>query len=286
MRLRALAPGKVNLSLFLGPVREDGRHELVTLLESVSLADEVTVQAAEHDQVVCPGVEGENIVSAALAALRAQRWAGPPVRVEVVKRVPVAAGMGGGSGDAAAMLRLAREMSPIADETIASLAVSLGADVPSQLSPGRWLGTGAGETIEPAPAVPEHALVIVPSAHALGTAEVYREADRLGLGRSADELAGIARGLRAGWRAEHLVNDLEPAARSLCPPIADALAAAREAGADAAFVSGSGPTVVGLFWGQDGRGRARKAVPALRRRYPGAAMAEPVLADFGAPAAA
>src|ERR1700680_4715174 len=93
LKLAALAPGKVNLCLFLGPLREDGRHELVTLLESVSLADELTLESdAEHDCVVCPGVEGPNLVADALAGLRARGWDAPPVRIEIVKRIPVAAG--------------------------------------------------------------------------------------------------------------------------------------------------------------------------------------------------
>ena len=115
MKLVARAPGKVNLSLFLGPVREDGRHELVTLYESVSLADEVTVIPAEADadQVVCAGVNGLNIVTQTLDGLRARGWDGPALRVAIEKRIPVAGGMGGGSADAAAVLRLAAVFGPV-----------------------------------------------------------------------------------------------------------------------------------------------------------------------------
>ena len=81
--MRELAPGKVNLCLFLGPLRDDGRHELLTVIESVSLADELEMSESDADEVVCPGVEGPNLVSAALEGLRAHGWAGPPVRVEV-----------------------------------------------------------------------------------------------------------------------------------------------------------------------------------------------------------
>ena len=99
MRLEAFAPGKVNLCLFLGPVRADGRHELVTLFESVSLADSISVEAAPGpaDEVVCPGVEGPNLVGSALAGLRERGWRAPPVRVAIEKRIPVAGGMGGTS---------------------------------------------------------------------------------------------------------------------------------------------------------------------------------------------
>jgi 4-diphosphocytidyl-2-C-methyl-D-erythritol kinase len=297
MRLRADAPGKVNLCLFLGPVREDGRHELVTLFESVSLADELTLStdpsepadASAADAVVCPGVAGPNLVSQALEGLRARGWDAPPVRIEIVKRIPVAAGMGGGSADAAAALRLAMELAPGRPEEVASLAASLGADVPSQLVPGLVLGTGAGDLVESYEPLAAHALVVVPFAAPLSTAEVYREADRLGLGRSADELRSryeqLVHELRVGavLAEELLVNDLEPAALSLCRPIEDALAAVAACGADRALVCGSGPTVAGIFWGADGTGRAGAAAAALADRFPGATCVDPVIVDFGMP---
>jgi 4-diphosphocytidyl-2-C-methyl-D-erythritol kinase len=261
------APGKVNLCLFLGGTRDDGRHQLVTLFESVSLADElaITVLDSGTDEVRCPGVEGPNLVSEALSGLRASGWNAPPVRVEIAKRIPVAAGMGGGSADAAAVLRLAARIAPVEAAVLAELAASLGADVPSQLAPGVWLGTGAGEIIEPVPPPPPHAFVVVPLPFALSTADVFREADRLGLGRSATELEALRDRLRTGELLHG--NDLEPAARSLCPAIDDALAAIRDAGADYAFVSGSGPTCVGLYWE---RGAAQPAATALVARFPAA----------------
>jgi 4-diphosphocytidyl-2-C-methyl-D-erythritol kinase len=270
VRLTALAPGKVNLSLLLGGIRDDGRHELVTLIESVSLADEITVSDGERDEVMCPGVQGPNIVTRALEGLRAFGWDGPPVRIEITKHVPVAAGMGGGSADAAAVLRLAQQIAPVAD--IARLAAELGADVPSQLTPGLVLGTGAGDVVTRRPPRAAHALVIVPSPHGLATADVYAEADRLGLPRSPGDLVRAAEKLP-------FVNDLEPAAISLCPSIVDALTAVRAAGADHALVTGSGPTVFGLFWGPDAMSRAEAAV----RDIPAAKTALPVGADFGHP---
>lgn len=287
--LRVPAPGKVNLCLFLGAVRADGRHELVTLFESVSLADELLVSPADADLVVCPGVEGPNLVAGALERLRSRGWAGPPVRIEIVKRIPVAAGMGGGSADAAAMLRVAPELAPLGLATAVAIAAELGADVPSQLVPGLALGTGAGEIVETRDPLPPHGLLILPSGHALGTAEVYREADRLGLGRPAGELEALraeldaALGGGAGIPRPLLVNDLEPAALSLCPSIGDAFAAARESGAPEALVCGSGPTVAGVFWGPDGPRQAAEAASALQSRYPGVVAATPVRPDFGMP---
>jgi len=291
VRLVAQAPGKVNLCLLLGPVRDDGRHEVATLIESVSLADELELVGADGpgDEVVCPGVSGPNIVSRALEGLRARGWDPPPVRVTIDKRIPVAAGMGGGSSDAAAVLRMAASVASagLRAGAVSELAAELGADVPSAVEPGLVLGTGAGELIERREALAPHAFVIVPQPHFLSTGRVYREADRLGLARGAADFSSCARVLassRGGRLAPGLiVNDLAPAAVSLCPPVADALRAVGEAGADHALVCGSGPTVAGLFWGEDGSGRAVAAAAELVRRYPRATGAVPVGQEFGVP---
>jgi 4-diphosphocytidyl-2-C-methyl-D-erythritol kinase len=290
MRLRALAPAKVNLSLFLGGTRDDGRHRLVTVFESLSLADTLELEVTgTEDVVVCPGVEGENLVARALAGLRARGWGGPPVRIEIEKRIPVAAGMAGGSADAAAALRLAMAVAPGRVEEVDALAAELGADVPGQLLPGVALGTGAGEIVEHFEPLAEHAFVILPSDFALSTPDVFREADRLGLQRSdaeLDQLYGELVGVlspEASLPSGLLVNDLEAAAVSLCPWCGDALEAVRAAGAEHAMVSGSGPTVVGIWWGLGAVGRAFSAAQWLRDEHPLAVAAEPVTAEFAAP---
>src|SRR5947207_3027501 len=132
------APGKVNLCLFLGPPRSDGRHELVTLLESVSLADElcVSVRPRPPDAVRCDDLDDPNLAAIALERLRARGWEGPPLHVEVAKHIPVAGGMGGGSADAAAVLRLASGLRPVPQQTVTELAAEIGAAVPRQLSAG------------------------------------------------------------------------------------------------------------------------------------------------------
>jgi 4-diphosphocytidyl-2-C-methyl-D-erythritol kinase len=293
MKLRALAPAKVNLSLFLGGPREDGRHRLVTVFESLSLADELELEVlgeGQSDRVVCPGVEGQNLAALALAGLRARGWDGPPVSLTIEKRIPVAAGMAGGSADAAGALRLAMAVAPGRAEEVDLVAAMLGADVPSQLLPGVAVGTGAGEIVERFEPLAQHAFLVLPSAFALSTPDVFREADRLGWRRSDAQLANayldvvatLAPGARLPY--ELIVNDLEPAAISLCPACGDALVAAREVGAEHAIVSGSGPTVVGIWWGADAVARAHAAASELRDRYPGASVAEPVGAEFAAPA--
>jgi 4-diphosphocytidyl-2-C-methyl-D-erythritol kinase len=245
------APAKLNLCLYLGRAREDGLHELCSLFEPLALADLIKVSPASQDEVVCPGVEGENLAARALAGLRKRGWEREPLRIEIEKRVPVAAGLGGGSGDAAAVLRLA--MGEVAD--LPELAAELGADVPSQLRPALALVRGAGEHVELLPEPVEHAVVLLPGGGGLSTAAVFAEADRLGLGRSDEELEELATRLRqvAGAGAspldypDLLVNDLEPAALSLRPDVGGALEALRAAGAPKAILSGSGPTAVGLF---------------------------------------
>jgi 4-diphosphocytidyl-2-C-methyl-D-erythritol kinase len=245
------APAKLNLCLYLGRPREDGLHELCSLFEPLALADLITVAPAERDEVLCPGVEGENLAAKALAGLRERGWEREPLRIEIEKRVPVAAGLGGGSGDAAAVLRLAA--GEVAD--LPELALELGADVPSQLRPSLALVRGAGERVEPLPEPAEHAAILLPGGGGLSTAAVFAEADRLGLGRGAEELDELAVRLReaAGAGAspldypDLLVNDLEPAALSLRPDVGESLQALRTAGAPLAILSGSGPTAVGLF---------------------------------------
>jgi 4-diphosphocytidyl-2-C-methyl-D-erythritol kinase len=248
------APAKLNLCLYLGRARDDGLHELCSLFEPLALADLVRVEPAERDEVVCPGVGGapeENLAARALAALRAAGWEREPLRIEVEKLTPVAAGLGGGSADAAAVLRLAA--GEVAE--LRAIAAVLGADVPSQLRPSLALVRGAGELVEPLPRPAPHAAVLLPGGGGLSTAAVFAAADRLGLGREPEELDDLAAALRTAAGAgaspfayaELLLNDLEPAARSLRPEIGDALDRLRTAGAGLAILSGSGPTAVGLF---------------------------------------
>lgn len=261
-----LAPAKLNLCLYLGrEPRPDGLHELRSLFCPLELADRIVVEDAEEDGVVCEAITGPNLAAVALEALRARGWGRAPLRVEIDKRIPVAAGLGGGSADAAAVLRLA------ADEVdgLAELAGALGADVPSQLAPRFALVSGAGEVVEPLPQPREFGLVLIPDEDGLDTGEVYREADRLGLGRGGAELDQIATRLRERTAdgaspldyAELLVNDLEQAAMSLRPEIAEALAALEEVGARRALVTGSGPTAYGLFEDIAAADQAASALP-------------------------
>ena len=207
----------------------------------------------------------ENLAARALEAFRtATGWDHPPLRLDVRKRIPVAAGLGGGSADAACALRLCAAASRIGDERLLhEIAASLGADVPAQLSPGRWLASGAGERLQALPDPgPGLRVLVLPSAQALSTARVYAHADELGPRRTPAELRALhdalARALADGRplpqesvslrdRLQPLLeNDLQPAAISLCPSIAGELELLRSMGAEHVMVSGSGPTVIGF----------------------------------------
>jgi 4-diphosphocytidyl-2-C-methyl-D-erythritol kinase len=272
------APAKLNLCLYLGPRRDDGLHELRSLFCPLALSDRLEVGPAGGgaDEVACADVGGPNLVGVALEAMRARGWRSPPLRVEIEKRIPVAAGLGGGSADAAAVRRLAAGELDDLDE----LALGLGADVPSQLEPAFALVGGVGEVVEPLPAPGEFAVVAIPDEEGLETGAVYAQADALGLGRSAAELEAAAERLRGAAAAgaspldysELLVNDLEQAALSLRPEIAEALAALEEVGAAKALLTGSGPTAVGLF---ADIAAADAAASALPPRYANAIVSAP-----------
>jgi len=245
------APAKLNLCLYLGPLREDGLHELTSIFEPLDLHDLLTVIPADRDRVVAPLVPGENIVARALRLLRSEGWSDGPFRVEIEKRIPVQAGLGGGSADAAAILRLAVG----AVEDITGIALMLGADVPSQLNPKPLLVEGVGQKLTTLPPPADHWVVLLPFAEGLSTASVFAEADRLGLGRRQEEIDEISGRL---WAVATnavsplaypalLVNDLEPAALSLKPEIGTAKERMDAAGAAHPGMTGTGPTVFGIF---------------------------------------
>jgi len=249
--IRERAPAKVNLLLHVGPRRADGLHELCSLFASIDLADELTVEPADADEVVCPGVEGPNLALAAVERFRADAAPElPPLRVTIDKRVPVAAGLGGGSADAAAVLRAANELAgrPLAPDALRALGAKVGADVPSQVEPRHALVTGAGEVVEPV-ALPPMTLLLVPDLAGLSTAEVYAQADSLRTTRDTldpDHARALA-GRPLAELAAALENDLEGAAVALRPALSGRMEALRQAGALAARVTGSGPTVFGVF---------------------------------------
>jgi 4-diphosphocytidyl-2-C-methyl-D-erythritol kinase len=301
-----LAPAKANLVLQVGPRRADGLHEICSLFASLELADVLHVEPLVEprgrgpgggrrrpsdlsgrgargdrggsegtDLVECPGVRGPNFVTAALAAYRAAPGAAdlPSLRVRVEKRIPVAAGLGGGSADAAAALRVADRLagSVLGADRLREIAMRVGADVPSQVEPGHALVTGAGERVEPVD-LPPLALALVPQAEGLSTGRVYAEADRRGDARrrlAPEALRALVRSPSASPEAllAALENDLEPAARALRPELAEVDRQLRAAGARATLQSGSGPTMLGVFATETAaRAAAREVEGAIATR--------------------
>lgn len=283
------APGKLNLCLYLGATRDDGLHELVSLFESVSLHDTVTMidrPELDADLVVCAGVEGDNLAGCAVALARSRGfYDGPSAEITIDKRIPVAAGMGGGSADAAATLRLIAARTGIELAELGDIAFELGADVPSQLTPGAAFIGGAGEVVEQQNIATDapRAYVIVAQEKGLSTADVFRAADAARLARPAlDESAEALRTQLGIIRtAEHVAslieNDLSEAILDLRPELGALPMRLLGTGALAAEFTGSGPTCFAIYQNIDA---ATQAAEALRSEGLLAHAAESVGADF------
>ncbi|SES46282.1 4-diphosphocytidyl-2-C-methyl-D-erythritol kinase [Pedococcus cremeus] len=254
-------PAKVNLELLVGPVREDGYHNLSTVYHAVSLFDEVTVSFAdEWGLEVCgPRAEGVPTDGSNLAARAAQLLAraggvDEPVHIRIRKDIPVSGGMAGGSADAAAALVACDHLWGLAmtREELEEIAADLGSDVPFLLAGGTAMGSGRGEVLAPVLARGTYHWVFALSDGGLSTPAVYAECDRLREGREVPEptpTPAMMTALRSGdARAlgRALTNDLQPASIRLMPELGDILDAGMEYGALGGVVSGSGPTVAFL----------------------------------------
>jgi 4-diphosphocytidyl-2-C-methyl-D-erythritol kinase len=235
------APAKINLCLRVGPLRDDGFHRITTLFAALELHDTLELEPADETELL--GFPADTLVTRALAALGETR------RVRLEKRIPVAAGLGGGSSDAAAVLR-ALAGGHTVDE-LYEIARALGSDVPFFLSGLEVaLATGRGDVLRPLPEFPRGlGVLLVPDDQGLSTADVYAasEPNPIYPAVQGDLIRGVHTVRSAQDVAALVANDLEEAACTLRPPIRATLAAVREAGALAAAVSGSGPTVFGLF---------------------------------------
>ncbi len=250
----APAPAKINLGLAVGPVRPDGRHEVATILQRIDLADAIALEPAGRLSV--EGFARDTLVRGALEALAAAAGVEPRWRAVVTKRIPVAAGLGGGSSDAASALLLANATldRPLPPGGLRALATALGSDVPFFLEPGPKLATGTGTTLEPLDLPQDYTVVVLlpRGERKRSTAEVYA---RYRPGPGFDERRARMRALAAAGRGADLAalpgNDL------VASPHAARLAAL---GAFRAEVSGAGPAVYGLF---PDRARAEAACGSL-----------------------
>jgi 4-diphosphocytidyl-2-C-methyl-D-erythritol kinase len=261
--VRVRAPAKINLHLGVGAVRLGGYHELHTVYHAISIYDEVTARRGDTLGLTMEGegagrlpMDGTNLVVRAAIALAEHAGVPAQARLHLRKQIPLAAGLAGGSADAAATLVACDALWGLGypREELASVAAGLGADVPFLLYGGTALGTGYGEQISPvlARGGAWHWVVAL-SEGGLATPDVYRELDRQRAGRTAPAPLGSPDALMAALRqrdpavlAAALGNDLAPAALALRPALADVLAAGGTAGALAGVISGSGPTCVFL----------------------------------------
>ena len=258
---KALAPAKINLALVVGPLRPDGKHEVVTVLQRVDLADELTLEPADKLRVT--GFADDTLIAQALGAVAAAAGVQPSWHVTIEKRIPVAAGLGGGSSDAATALRLANETvdAPLDRERLVALAAGIGADVPFFLRPGPQLGTGDGTRLEPLDLPRDYrVLLLLPHGESKeSTAAVYAEFDRRKGHQGFDDRRRALEGaLARGDLASLPRNDLAQS------PLASEL---ERLGAFRADVSGAGPTLYGLFEEDDAAAAAAAALGHLGQTW-------------------
>ncbi|MFD4565308.1 4-(cytidine 5'-diphospho)-2-C-methyl-D-erythritol kinase [Streptomyces sp. NPDC058467] len=254
-------PAKVNVQLAVGGARPDGFHDLANVFLAVGLYDEVTVTPAEELRVTCAGPDAGQVPLdrtnlAARAALELARRYGidPAVHLHIAKDIPVAGGMAGGSADGAGALLACDTLwgTNASRDELLDICAELGSDVPFSLVGGAALGTGRGERLRVLEVGGTFHWVFAMAGRGLSTPAVFREFDRMNEGvripepvASQELLDALAKG-DAGALSRAVSNDLQPAALSLFPELADTLAAGRAAGALAALVSGSGPTTAFL----------------------------------------
>ena len=253
----ARAPAKLNLALVVGPRGPDGKHEVATVLQRLALADTIELEPA--DELAVEGFPEDTLVRGALEALAVRAGVRPRWRARIAKEIPVAAGLGGGSSDAATALGLANAMleRPLPPGELTQLGAALGADVPFFLAEGPQLGTGDGSTLQ-ALELPQDYIVLLVLPHGerkSSTRAVYEDFDqRDGAHGFAERRASLHAALTARDLAAFPPSDLTSS------PLADEL---REHRAFRADVSGAGPIVYGLF--DDGRA-AEAAEAELRSR--------------------
>jgi 4-diphosphocytidyl-2-C-methyl-D-erythritol kinase len=263
-----LCPAKVNLYLKVLSRREDGYHDLVTVMQPLTLADELQLTVGPGLTFHCQHQEvpsgPQNLVWRAAEKFGAATGQVPQVHIELVKKIPVAAGLGGGSSDAAGTLLALNELTgnPLSLATLHELAAELGADVPFFLRPGPAVGRGIGTLLSPLD-LPPYWYVLLNPGLAISTAWVYGNLDLAALAQAGASLP-------TAWDGEHpedwVANDLETVTLSRYPELRELLARVSDTGARAWGMSGSGPTLFGLFLEAEA---AQAAALQLRQHFSG-----------------
>jgi 4-diphosphocytidyl-2-C-methyl-D-erythritol kinase len=261
------AAAKVNLALVVGPRRADGFHEIATVLQRIDLCDQLELVPGGALEVT--GFAGDTLIRRALELLAAAAGVEPSWRVRLEKRIPIAAGLGGGSADAAAALVLANRAlpEPLARDRLLSLAAELGSDVPFFLEPGPKLAEGRGELLTPL-ALPQDFWVLLAlseTARKHSTRQVYERFDGLEKDAGFEDRRDAVRSLAVSCRRPRDLaglppNDLAEAAEGSALP-----ALLRRAGAFRADVNGAGPAVYGLFHHRRDARAARRSLPSGTR---------------------
>ncbi len=291
-RVRVRAPAKVNLALRILERMDDGFHRLETLFQAVGLEDVVTVGASGTGSVelTCRsgevGPPEENLVVRAARAFRSATGLEDGLHLHLEKRIPVGAGLGGGSSDAGAALRGLNQLygRPLDAETLARLGGTLGADVAFFTGvAGYAAGRGRGDEITPLPPLPPRTLLLgLPRVH-VATGPAYGALARLRTEGGAPPLGSVLeRGVPSDWDAvvRGAVNDFESVVPKASPPVAEALNILRDFGAPLALLSGSGGAVFGLPW----EGDPGACLATLRAAAPGVRWeAVPTLATLPEP---
>ncbi len=262
--MRARAYAKINLGLVVGPRRADGKHEVVTVLERVDLHDVVEVDRSTSG-IAVDGFPEDTLVRRALELFDSSRAAEPGWRARIEKQIPVAAGLGGGSSDAATALGLANELAAgaLSPAELHDLGAAIGSDVPFFLSPGAKLATGDGTTLRPVELPTDYWIVLAlpPDAQKSSTAAVYAAVDADAAAHSfADRRRALVEALGSVRAPRDLArlpaNELGRTARSA---LGDEL---EELGAFRVDTSGAGPTVYGLFADENAARRAERVLRA------------------------
>jgi 4-diphosphocytidyl-2-C-methyl-D-erythritol kinase len=265
------AAAKVNLVLRVGPARPDGFHDLATLMVPLDLADEVrvTVSPGRAGPVTCrvpgwPDLDGpSNLAARAAEAFRARFGVAGAVDLRIAKRIPVVAGLGGGSSDAAATLRALALAYRVRDAgALHAIALAIGSDVPFFLGPGPAWAAGRGERLTPAAVGPLHLVLVYPKDPrlAIRAGDAYRWLDESRAGQERVRRPRIPATAHRAFRAQLLENDLESGCFTRHPELAALAARLVGEGATRAILSGSGPTVFGTF---PHRAAARRAAERL-----------------------